>query len=214
MEVYYKVQNPKTGHMIDAYGITFNKLLTQGYTEEQLLKNKVGTSQKPKSPKVQQVYKEKQKYLESIMLPEEIIFEEIIMQMKESDFLSICQANKKFLKICDNENFWRKMYNKYYGDSGMSDVLPDLSWLELFKTCYHLTILQKTFNGGIALKDLYKSKDINIYGIVDRKLLKALGYMYHLKEINFHIADLSKPIIVPADVNALPFLTRITYNKI
>ena len=60
MEVYYKVQNPKTGHMIDAYGVTFNKLLAQGYTEQQLLANKIGTSQKPKSPKVQQVYKEKQ----------------------------------------------------------------------------------------------------------------------------------------------------------
>ena len=213
MEVYYKVQNPKTGKMIDMYGATFNKLLTQGYTEQQLLSTKYATSQKPKSPKVQQVYKEKQKYLESLVLPEEIIFEEIIMQMKEPDFMSICKANKSFNKLCSNDHFWHKMYNKYYGDSGMKELLKDLDYLGLFKICYNLYFIQK-ISGNISIKQLYEAKQITASGEVSTKIFTAVSYMYNLTEITFNIKDFTKPIIIPSAINALPFLLKITYNKI
>lgn len=214
METYFKIVNPKTGRLIDAYGTTYNNLIKEGYKEEKLLSKKFTTNQPPKSVKVLKKHKEQKDYIESIVLPDEIIFEELIMKMDSPDFISICKLNKKFNNLCNYEKFWRKMYMKYYSDSGMEYVLPDTSYKELFKICYNLHFIQITFTDGISLKDLYNSTTINIYNANNKKFLTALSYMNNLTQITFYIKDLSKPILVPESVNQLPFLTEITYKKI
>lgn len=210
----FKIKSPKTGRLIDAYGTAYNNLLKEGYKDSQLLSHKIPVVKSPKSVKVLNKQKEYLKYIESIMLPDEIIFEEIIMKMDSPDFISICRLNKKFNKLCDNEHFWQKMYNKHYNDSEMKALLPDISYKELFEICYNLHFIQITFTDGISLKKLYQSTIINIHGGANRKFLTALSYMNNLISINFYIKDLSKPIIIPHSVNQLPFLTEINYKKV
>lgn len=142
------------------------------------------------------------------MLPEEII-----MKMESPDFIKICQLNKTFHKLCNNQHFWHKMYNKYYGDSGMKQLLTNIEYDELFKICYNLHFIQITFVDGISLTDLYNSHDISISGDVNLKFLTALGYMHHLEEINFSISDFTKVIYIPRIINDLPLLKKITYQK-
>lgn len=158
--------------------------------------------------------KDEKQRIDNIYIPDEILFEEIIMRMDSPDFIKMCKTNKRFQSICNDKTFWKRMYEKHYGDSDIKNVLPDLTYFELFKTCYYLNIIQKTFSNGIALKDLYHSKLININGGANSKFLIALSYMYHLEEINFYIKNLNNPIIIPKEVNALPFLKKVFYHKV
>lgn len=148
------------------------------------------------------------------MLPEEILFEEIIMQSDNPDFMSICNSNKNFTKLCSNDLFWKKMYEKYYLDSGMKANLPDATYLELFKICFNLTFIQKTFKNPISIGTLYKSVDINIYGGVNfSRMMKSLIYMHKLTKITFYVNDITKPFNLPPELNKLPFLKEIIYKK-
>ncbi len=214
-QTFYKVRNPKTGRLIDAYGDTFNNLIkNKEYTEEELLKNKFPTGKAPKSTKIKQHYKNYEKKLGKITLPDEIIFEEIIMQMKTPDFMSICQSNKKFNSLCKNETFWLKMYYKYYGDSGMKELLSDINNLELFKTCYNLSFIQKAFTDGRTLQNLYILTNIKFgKGTILKRYLNALSYMHHLINISIVVDNITKPVLLPESVNNLPFLESITYVK-
>jgi hypothetical protein len=148
------------------------------------------------------------------MLPEEILFEEIIMQSDNPDFMSICKSNKNFVKLCSNDLFWKKMYEKYYLDSGMKVILPNATYLELFKICFNLTFIQKTFANPISIAQLYNSSDLNIYGGVNySRMMKSLIYMHKLTKITFYVNDVTKPFNLSNELNQLPLLKEISYKK-
>lgn len=155
------------------------------------------------------------KQIENTILPEDIIFEELIMHMDNPDFMSICKSNKKFNVLCKNDMFWKKMYEKYYLDSGIKAILPDATWLELFKICFNLTFIQKTFANPITLNDLYNFTQLEIYGGVNfSRMIKSLKYMHKLTKITFIVKDITVPYSLSKELNELPFLKEIIYKKL
>jgi hypothetical protein len=103
-------------------------------------------------------------------LPAEIILEEIIMKNKDiRTFVATCSANSTFQKICRNEDFWKKLYYKYYGDSEMLEVLQQeqrfISWYELVKLCFsvnNLIYLLHYYEIDRTIKGLYLANEIAI----------------------------------------------------
>lgn len=131
----------------------------------------------------------KEGYFIKQRLPDEII-EEILMHGDGVDLMAICNSNKKFKKICDNESFWKKMVYKYYADSGLLTLNKPFS--EIFKIAYHLSILQKTsLAGNDTLLDWYEYDDLTIHQEWPEKMLDALYYMNGLEELTFHVKDLT-----------------------
>jgi hypothetical protein len=49
-----------------------------------------------------------------VLLPNEIILEEILNNTDIDNFINICKANKCYYKYCSNDLFWEKLYHKYY----------------------------------------------------------------------------------------------------
>lgn len=136
------------------------------------------------------------------------------MQSDNPDFMAICKSNKSLNKLCNNDLFWKKMYEKYYSDSGMRAVLSDATYLELFKICFNLTFIQKTFSNPIGLSQLYNSTTLNIYGGVNfSRMMKSLKYMHRLTKITFYVNDITKPFNLSNDLNKLPLLNEIIYKK-
>lgn len=205
-----QILSPKSNRWIDVYGPAYNKLLKEGYTEAQLLKGYKMPS-KTKNKKILSVYKQKKEHLESIIIPDEILFEEIIMQMDTLDFMSICQTNKKFYNLCHDKKFWEKMYNKYYR---MRAILPDMPFSELFKQCYGLYLLQKVSFRDKTIIDLFRAESIIIPVNIHKKLKGLLHYLYNLKKITFTAPDILNPPPLPEKLNELPFLTEIIYKKV
>lgn len=115
-----KIKSPKTGYKISVGKGTYNKLLNEGYTEKELLNPNVVESIQT-----------------TITLPDEIILEEILMKNSVKDVLKICKLNKHYNKICQNDKFWEKIYNKYYSDCDIN--LP--TYYDKFKLCH--TILAR-----------------------------------------------------------------------
>lgn len=217
-----KIRSPKTGRYIDVYGPAYNKLLKNGYTNEQLLKQyKIPSVTKNK--KILSIYKQKQDYLQTLQLPDEILFEEVIMQMDSPDFMSICQSNKKFLNLCQDEKFWEKMYYKHYGSSEMRELLSDMSFSELFKICYGLTLLNtKMFKNKETIKELYTEWDVIVFPNIlpfrynsGYDVLKLMRFMHNLQKIIFKVKNITDtPPILPPELNNLPFLTEVKVEKL
>lgn len=177
------IRSPKTGRMIKINGPTYNMLKTEGYFKPQTVKSQ--------------------------LLPDEIIIEEIIMHADTPDFMAICNTNKKFKSICDNELFWKKMVYKYYADSGLLTLKK--SYAEIFKIAYHLSLLHATSTSNTTLLDWYEFEQITIHQGWPQKLLDAIYYMNSLEIIIFQVKDfenLQKLTHYP------PNLKKIKYVKI
>lgn len=214
-----KIRNPKTGRYIDVYGSAYQKLLKEGYTEQILLKQpKIPSTTKNK--KILSTYKQKKEHLQSLLLPDEILFEEVIMKMDTPDFMPLCKANKKFLNLCQSELFWEKMYYKHFGTSEMKELLPDMTWLELFKTCYGLYKIKKR---GLFSNDtikriytttsiIFTTKDLN--NVTITYTLQNLIYLHSLQSLIIKVPDLTNLPMIPKELNQLPFLNTIKFEKI
>jgi hypothetical protein len=46
-----------------------------------------------------------------ILLPDEIVFEEILNNINIDNFINICKANKRYHEYCSNDLFWKKLYH-------------------------------------------------------------------------------------------------------
>jgi hypothetical protein len=214
-----KIRNPKTGRYIDVYGPAYQKLLKEGYTEQELLKQpKIPST--TKNIKILSTYKQKKEHLQSLLLPDEILFEEVIMKMDTPDFMPLCKTNKKFLNLCQSELFWEKMYYKHFGTSEMKELLPDMTWLELFKTCYGIYRVKKRgLLSNHTIKQIYTMPSVmltthGISNIVTRNTLKNLIYLHSLRSIIIKIDHLTNLPMIPSELNQLPFLTTIKFEKI
>jgi len=67
-------------------------------------------------------------------LPNELledILEDTIINSKTSNFTALCLTDMRYQKICLNDNFWKKLYYKYYGDSNMINVVNFTSYYDL-----------------------------------------------------------------------------------
>lgn len=209
----YKVRNPKSGRLINVNGDIYNKLIRSGeYTREQLLLLPVTPFSEPRRSS-------KKKVMTNMTLPDEIIFEEILMKTDNPDFISICRSNKKFQQLCNNDIFWKRLYNKYYGDTNMEQEVrknnKNISYYELFKICYNLSLfLEKVPTLSDNLITLYNAKSITLHHSNILKFIKFVPYLKGLKKITINIPAYNPEFIVSfKEFNELPLLTTIEYKK-
>ncbi len=174
------IRSPKTGRMIKVNGPAYKSLTKEGYFKVN------DTSQ---------------------LLFDEIIIEEILMHADNPDFMSICNTNKKFKAICENESFWKKMVYKYYADSGLLTLKK--SYSEIFKIGYHLLLLQKT-SAFHSLLDWYEFEEIQINQKWSQKMLDAIYYMNGLEVLVFKVDDFSN---LQRLTHYPPNLKKIKYKK-
>ena len=212
MESYQKIRNPKTGNLIYLYGGAYNKLINSGEYKESYLASlpRTLTGKKPKSTSVIRKTQYEKKRLEDIVIPEEILMEEILMKTDNPDFISICKSNKRFSELCKNDKFWQKMYNKYYGDSGMKELLSGISYYELFKICYNLSI----FSTLGPIKTVYLTTGMTfIIGSYVPKYIKSASYMHNLEKITIEVNSYD---VIPQlyELKDLPKLKTVEFKLI
>lgn len=188
----HKIKSPKTNRWIDVYGVTYNKLLKDGYTNEQLLSSNISNT-----------------FI--TMLPDEILLEEIFMKSDTLEFINLCQSNKKYNELCKDENFWMKIYNKYFSDTGMSKLLPTLKYSKLVEICYNLHFLTKP---GYDVKDLYLQKKIVLNSEKQFWSLKYIKYMYHLEKLVIKVENITNIPQISPEINNLIYLKQIIIDKI
>ena len=215
MESYQQINNPKTGRLIYLYGDTYNKLIDSGEYKESYLASlpRMSIGHAPKSTSIIKKAKSEKKRLADIVIPEEILMEEILMKTDNPDFISICNSNKKFNELCKNEKFWQKMYIKYYGNSGMKELIGNISYYELFKICYNMGLLLK-FNLGPDIKTIYLLKAVMITTTDNMaKILKIVSYMHNLERITIKVKNFDYIPQIP-EIKNLPLLKNVNYELI
>src|SRR5579862_7148175 len=126
-------------------------------------------------------------------LPEDVIFREIVMNNPDiSNIGRFCTINKQFQKLCKDDEFWRGLYEKYYGNSGIYEVIIRenrfVSYYELFKLCFSLA---KIFALEPLDPEYTKSEIIKNYTMKDLYLDTSLSFEKRgLREIPPEIGDL------------------------
>ncbi len=101
------------------------------------------------------------------------------------------------------------MVYKYYADSGLLTLQKPFS--EIFKICYHLSILQGTSNVPSTILDFYEYDYLKIHQEWPQKMLDALYYMDGLEKLMFNVKDLT---VLPILTKMPPNLKDIKYHKI
>ena len=57
------------------------------------------------------------------LLPDDIIFNELLEKMGLYEFIDFCNTNKKYKTIYDKDLLWKNLYIKNYSDSKMDIIL-------------------------------------------------------------------------------------------
>ena len=217
METYYQIQNPKTNKWIYINSPTYDKLISNHeYTKEYLLSLPRKSAKKPKSVTIQlKTQEQTSKKLKDIYLPDEILFEEIMINMDNPDFVQFCQTNKKFHKICNNEKFWEKMYNKYYKNTGLKQEIEQtrkITYKEAFEYSYHLSYLVDIWN--MSMVEVYDIIEISIRPPYSNKEYDAISYIDNMETIEIVFDDINSLPPVPKQLKRLPKLKEIKYIKL
>ena len=138
---YEQIISPKTGRKIYIYGDAYDKLIKEGHKETELLSlPRFGSTKVPKSPKIKKILQK-----ETIkLLPEELILNEILTNMDPTSFMHFCRTDKKYKKLCEQDDFWKKSYHKRYND-GDTYLKKIGSYYELYKKKFAYEKLNKTW---------------------------------------------------------------------
>ena len=209
---YPKIISPISGYKISVGKSQYNKLISSGYNEKELLSS--SSVQKIKSPKTGSlINKNGATYKQLISLgyfnnqnptlPDEIILNELLMIVGLNEFIIFCQINKKYKEICQNELFWKNLYDRYYGDSNMDKLKK--SYFEQFKLCYQLTILIKTLSLKYNLYNLYQSKSLYLNDNQLTTIPPEFGQLTQLQILYLHHNQLTT---IPPELGQL---TQLQY---
>src|SRR5258708_36034708 len=120
------------------------------------------------------------------ILPDEIIFEEIIMNSENlQNFTAICSSNTSFQKLCVDDRFWKRLYDKYYGSTDMISAVKFTSYYDLFKLCYFLNRLLK-YPGldEFSMGDLYLANIVNLMNKNIKEIPPEIGNLVNLFLLN------------------------------
>lgn len=144
-----------------------------------------------------------------ITIPEEVVFENFIVNSENLQTLvSFCSTNKRFQKLCQSDNFWKHLYEKYYGKTGMIDVVKFTTWYDLFKLCFALSKLIKYpgfHDQGFKIKELYIQNSLSDEEDTTQ-LPPEIGVLINLKKIEFIETGID---IIPKEIGNLTNLKSL-----
>ena len=175
----YKIKSPESNKLIYLGGSAYDDLIKNGYTEEELnALPKIKTNIVPKSPKIKNYVPKTH-----ITLPDEIILEEILLKQNPENFMAFCQSNVHYNKLCKQNNFWKKLYLKRYGEDGIDYINHFGSYYELYKYKYGCDILNKAFGTNKSFGDWFNLKTLDLASKKLTSLPKELGQLQSLQRL-------------------------------
>jgi hypothetical protein len=136
-----------------------------------------------------------------VLLPDEIILEEILNNTDIDNFINICKANKRYYEYCSNDLFWEKLYHKYYDHSKMHDVTK--SYYETFKLCYQLDYLIKKLKLKYSIYNLYNTTILYLNNNKLSEIPKEIGQLHNLQYLYLNHNKLSE---IPKEIGQLQHL--------
>jgi Leucine-rich repeat (LRR) protein len=143
-----------------------------------------------------------------VLLPDEIVLEEILNNTDIDNFINICKSNKRYYDYCSNDLFWKKLYHKYYKHSQMYDDIK--SYYETFKLCYQLDYLIKILKLNYSIYNLYNKKSLNLSHNKLREILKEIGQLQQLQYLYLDHNELSE---IPKEIGQLQQLQLLYLNN-
>jgi Leucine-rich repeat (LRR) protein len=148
-----------------------------------------------------------------VLLPDEIILEEILNKTDIDNFINICKANKRYYEYCSNDLFWKKLYHKYYNNTEMYEDTK--SYYETFKLCYQLDYLIKKLKLKLkySIYNLYNKKSLDLSNNGLSEIPKEIGQLQNLQRLYLGYNKLSE---IPKEIRQLQNLQRLylSYNKL
>jgi Leucine-rich repeat (LRR) protein len=142
-----------------------------------------------------------------ILLPDEIILEEILNHLNINNSINICKTNKHYYAYCNKDLFLKTLYYKYYNNSKMYDCLK--SYYETFKLCYQLDYLIKKLNLNYSIYYMYNIKLLNLNHNKLSKIPKEIGQLKHLHFLYLNDNELSE---IPKEIGQLQQLQLLYLN--
>ena len=113
-------------------------------------------------------------------LPQELLIEEIVMKSDDPAVVTICNLNQNYREICNDEQFWKRLYYKHFSQSGMDDYLDIFeSYKKLFRMTYILDQVAYLSN-RYEIDDLYHAGEINLQ---DLGLVKFPPGLFELDQL-------------------------------
>lgn len=121
----------------------------------------------------------------SKLIPQEVILENMFETLELEDFLNLCQTEKGYQDICYDDQFWEKMYKKYYSHSGMDKVLNG-RYYTIFMTTDKINSLIQKLNLNIDILTLYQSETLSLnpdsIGSIT-EIPKEIGQLINLRSL-------------------------------
>lgn len=110
------IYHPITNKLINLYSNEINELLTQGYSEEDLLARR--------------------SLLSNTLTGLADADYNILINMKYDQLMTLCQTNKYTYKLCENKQFWINKVN--YDNLPVPDksLFNDISGMKIYYLCY------------------------------------------------------------------------------
>lgn len=210
-----KIFNTVSKRYLQIDGQQYKKLLRDGYTvvDNQLMppSQSIVKSSKQvnftKSP-VKSTKSTKIDY-SLTSLPDEIILEQLLLRMNLQEIMNICSINSNFNTLCHNNQFWRKMINKYYDNEGEQYLTSNRinnSYYELYKLHYLYSQLNKDFNLTLSFNEWYNKTKFK-YTFKDLKVIPlSLFNLTQLEKLDLGDNKINK---IPKEIKNLVNLQKL-----
>lgn len=147
------------------------------------------------------------------LLPNELIIDEIITKSDDLNIINICNVDKRFREICDDDKFWQKLYYKHFAHTGMDQLLDvDInSYKELFRLTYLLNNISNLT--GYSIDYLFGIGDIQL---TNQNINKFPLGLFELDQIDYLDLQHNNIEVIPREINTLRYLTHLDlhFNQI
>lgn len=139
------------------------------------------------------------------LLPEELLVEEIIMNSDDPTIISFCNINKKFQNICNNDEFWLRLYYKHFSKTGTDEGLDFINYKDLFRMTFVLYNLKNLLNYN-SIKQLYYADNIDLSNKNLDKFPLGLLELYYSETVNLSDNYIK---ILPDEIDKMINLTEL-----
>jgi len=129
------------------------------------------------------------------------IIQEILLKLNPEDFMTFCQSNVHYNKICQEKHFWKNLYVKRYGQDGIDYIN---SYYELYK--YGYEILNQAFKMNKSFGDWYNLKRLDLS---NKKLTRIPGEFGQLQSLQKLYLSINQLTSLPKELGQLQSLKKL-----
>lgn len=140
-------------------------------------------------------------------IPDEIFLTELLFKLDKKEFVTFCSTNQKFKAMCNDDNFWKKIYQRDIDK--FQKVIKYSSYQENYKLGYQLQKIQHLFP-KYNIFDLYYETDLELYGEnFTVHLPKEIRVLTNLTALSFYDEKIG---YVPREIGLLTNLETLNIS--